>query len=85
MNFEPAERERLNKVILAAGFSVDDFDLELIQVNDEVRPDRSYVPKKVYKVTRKTNGKSRNYATGAGSVWPDDVEKDLEDGEFGEP
>ena len=86
MVIDPAEREGLNKVILTAGFSVDDFDLKLLtQVNDDVRPDMSYVPKKVYyKVTRKTNGRSRNYNTGASSAWPDTFAKDLKVGKFGE-
>ena len=85
MAFEPSERKRLDEVLRQAGFSIADFDLELVQVYDLRQPDKSYVPRKEYKVTRKTNGKSCNYTTGAGTVWPDDVAANLKAGEFGEP
>jgi len=85
MAFEPSERKRLDEVLRQAGFSIADFDLELVQVYDLRQPDKSYVPRKEYKVTRKSNGKAHNYTTGAGTVWPDDVAGNLKAGEFGEP
>ena len=85
MVFEPSEPTKFDEVLRQVGFSVADFDLELLQVYDLVQPDKSYVPRKEYKVTRKSNGKSRNYTTGPGTVWPDDVAANLKAGEFGEP
>jgi len=85
MILDPSERERLDRVFRDAGFSPDEFDLDLVDVKDVMRPDKSYVPMKEYKVTRKTTGKSHTYPTGHGSVWPDDVKAHLQAGKFGQP
>ena len=85
MAADPIERKMLDKVLDKLGFSVDDFDLELVSVNDILQPDKSYVDIKQYKVTRKSTGKFHTYTTGHGSVWPDDVEAHLKAGKFGPP
>jgi hypothetical protein len=75
------EETMFHKKVKDLGWDLGDFSLKLVHV-DDLHQGIDYLDRKVYRVTRTSNGKSREYSTGHGAMFPDDFGNDVIAGEF---
>jgi hypothetical protein len=78
--FTESEIEDFVSVIREHGFTKSDFDLK--NEDDPLTPGFIQPLRGTITVTRKSNGKNRQYRTGHGSSWHIELERDLAAGEF---